>query len=122
MMRISRHTCSFLVGLALLGASLALVPQAGVTQEALSTTSIETPYPEAFVRAIEGVSEYRLQNGLRILLAPDHSTPDVTVNMTYLVGSRHENYRETGMAHLVDRLLLQGTRDPRDALPEVCPR
>src|SRR5690625_883815 len=122
MMRISRHTCSFLVGLALLGASLALVPQAGVTQEALSTTSIETPYPEAFVRAIEGVSEYRLQNGLRILLAPDHSKPDVTVNMTYLVGSRHENYGQTGMAHLLEHMLFRGTPDQPDALAEFSRR
>lgn len=57
----------------------------------------------------EGITEYRLPNGLRILLAPDASQPMTTVNVTYLVGSRHENYGETGMAHLLEHLLFKGT-------------
>ena len=48
----------------------------------------------------EGISEYRFANGFKLLLLPDDSKPTVTVNITYLVGSRHENYGETGMAHL----------------------
>ncbi len=59
--------------------------------------------------SVEGISEYRLANGLRVLLMPDQSKPTVTVNMTYLVGSRHENYGETGMAHLLEHLLFKGT-------------
>ena len=44
------------------------------------------------VTSVEGITEYRLaSNGLRVLLAPDDSKPTTTVNMTYLVGSRHEN-------------------------------
>ena len=58
---------------------------------------------------IEGVSEYRLDNGLKVLLAPDASRSTMTVNITYLVGSRHENYGETGMAHLLEHLLFKGT-------------
>jgi len=58
---------------------------------------------------VEGVSEYRLPNGLRVLLAPDASKPTTTVNITYLVGSRHENYGETGMAHLLEHLVFKGT-------------
>ena len=42
------------------------------------------------VTAVEGVTEYRLANGLRVLLAPDASADTVTVHITYLVGSRHE--------------------------------
>jgi zinc protease len=61
------------------------------------------------VAAVEGITEYRLPNGLRILLAPDAAQPTTTVNMTYLVGSRHENYGETGMAHLLEHLLFKGT-------------
>ncbi|MFZ4528972.1 MAG: M16 family metallopeptidase [Undibacterium curvum] len=61
------------------------------------------------VTSVEGVTEYRLPNGLRVLLMPDASKPTVTVNMTYLVGSRHENYGETGMAHLLEHLLFKGT-------------
>jgi len=61
------------------------------------------------VTTVEGITEYRLPNGLRILLAPDDAQPTTTVNMTYLVGSRHENYGETGMAHLLEHLLFKGT-------------
>lgn len=61
------------------------------------------------VTEIEGVSEYRLDNGLKVLLAPDVSKPTITVNVTYLVGSRHEGYGETGMAHLLEHLLFKGT-------------
>ncbi len=68
-------------------------PPAGVTQEA----------------SVEGVTEYRLANGLRVLLMPDASKPTTTVNITYLVGSRHENYGETGMAHLLEHLVFKGT-------------
>lgn len=61
------------------------------------------------VTEVEGISEYRLANGLRVLLFPDASKPTITVNITYLVGSRHENYGETGMAHLLEHLLFKGT-------------
>jgi zinc protease len=58
---------------------------------------------------IEGITEYMLANGLRVLLFPDSSQQKTTVNITYLVGSRHENYGETGMAHLLEHLLFKGT-------------
>jgi len=61
------------------------------------------------VASVEGITEYRLENGLRVLLFPDPSQPTITVNITYLVGSRHEGYGETGMAHLLEHLLFQGT-------------
>jgi zinc protease len=61
------------------------------------------------VTEVEGITEYRLSNGLRVLLFPDPSKPTITVNITYLVGSRHENYGETGMAHLLEHLLFKGT-------------
>ncbi|HYD81185.1 MAG TPA: pitrilysin family protein [Paucimonas sp.] len=59
--------------------------------------------------SVEGITEYRLANGLKVLLFPDVSKPTVVVNITYLVGSRHENYGETGMAHLLEHLLFKGT-------------
>lgn len=61
------------------------------------------------VTSVEGLTEYRLANGLRVLLFPDASKPSMTVNITYLVGSRQENYGETGMAHLLEHLLFKGT-------------
>ena len=59
--------------------------------------------------SVEGITEYTLANGLRVLLFPDPSKPTVTVNITYLVGSRHEGYGETGMAHLLEHLVFKGT-------------
>ncbi len=59
--------------------------------------------------SVEGITEYRLDNGLRVLLFPDPTRPTVTVNVTYFVGSRHEGYGETGMAHLLEHLMFKGT-------------
>ncbi len=61
------------------------------------------------VTSVEGIDEYRLANGLQVLLVPDDSKPTTTVNVTYRVGSRHENYGETGMAHLLEHLIFKGT-------------
>lgn len=64
--------------------------------------------------SVEGITEYRLPNGLKVLLFPDASKPTVTVNVTYLVGSRHENYGETGMAHLLEHLMFKGSPKNRN--------
>ena len=61
------------------------------------------------LREVEGISEYRLENGLQVLLFPDVSSPKVTVNLTIFVGSRHEGYGEAGMAHLLEHMLFKGT-------------
>ena len=53
--------------------------------------------------------QFTLPNGLRVLLFPDATKPTVTVNLVYNVGSVHENYGETGMAHLLEHLLFKGT-------------
>ena len=63
-----------------------------------------------FVRDVEGIREYTLSNGLHLLLVPDASKPTTTVNITYRVGSRHENYGETGMAHLLEHLMFKGSQ------------
>ncbi|MFE8603932.1 M16 family metallopeptidase [Archangium violaceum] len=68
-----------------------------------------TASPAAPFTSVEGITEYRLDNGLRVLLFPDPTKPTVTVNVTYFVGSRHEGYGETGMAHLLEHLLFKGT-------------
>ncbi len=53
---------------------------------------------------VGGITQYDYPNGLRVLLFPDSSSPKVTVNMTYLVGSRFEGYGESGMAHLLEHM------------------
>ena len=71
------------------------------------------------VTSVEGFTEYRLANGLRVLLFPDQSKQTVTVNVTYLVGSRHENYGETGMAHLLEHLMYKGSKNHPNIPQEI---
>src|SRR5919204_602463 len=66
------------------------------------------------IATVEGVSEYRLANGARVLLYPEASRPTITINMTVLVGSRHEGYGESGMAHLLEHMVFKGTPTFRD--------
>lgn len=61
------------------------------------------------ITSVEGMTEYKMPNGLRIILFPDQTKQNITVNIVYLVGSRHENYGETGMAHLLEHLVFKGT-------------
>jgi len=82
------------------------------------------PLPAGVTQAsnVEGITEYRLANGLQVLLVPDDSKPTTTVNVTYHVGSRMENYGETGMAHLLEHLIFKGTPTTRDAKAELSRR
>jgi zinc protease len=77
----------------------------------LAHFSQATPLPKGVIQmsTVEGITEYRLPNGLKVLLMPDAAKPTVTVNVTYLVGSRFENYGETGMAHLLEHMMFKGT-------------
>lgn len=74
------------------------------------------------VNSVEGIDEYRLANGLQVLLVPDQSKPTTTVNVTYRVGSRHENYGETGMAHLLEHLIFKGSPKHSDPWSEFTKR
>ena len=82
---------------------------------AAATFHAEAAGLPAQVREVEGVHEYRLPNGLQVLLIPDASKPTVTVNVTYRVGSRMEGYGETGMAHLLEHLMFKSTKN----IPQV---
>jgi len=88
------------IGCSLIG--LTIVPAVG---------AIVTDPPEGIevVTSVEGIDEYRLENGLSLLLFPDPSKETATVNITYLIGSRQEGYGETGMAHLLEHLVFKGT-------------
>jgi zinc protease len=76
---------------------------------ALSLVNIATALEPKQVATVEGITEYQFDNGLKLLLYPDASKPTVTVNMTVLVGSRHEGYGEGGMAHLLEHMVFKGT-------------
>jgi len=78
----------------------------GVSQQKSNNSSL----PEKITSA-EGITEYKLGNGLKVLLFPDPSKQTITVNITYLVGSRHEGYGETGMSHLLEHMVFKGTKE-----------
>ena len=71
------------------------------------------------ITSVEGITEYDLSNGLKVLLFPDPSKPTITVNITYLVGSRSEGYGETGMAHLLEHMVFKGTNTRPDVSKEL---
>jgi len=84
----------------------------------------DVPLPQGVtkVTSVEGITEYNLANGLRVLFAPDASKPTTTLNTTYLVGSRNESYGETGMAHLLEHLMFKGTPAYPAAFSEMSKR
>lgn len=101
---------------ALFAAATLLLAASTVAANATSTAPTKPAAPNVAllaepqkIAASEGITEYRLANGLRALLMPDGSAQRITLNVTYLVGSRHEGYGETGMAHLLEHLLFKGT-------------
>jgi zinc protease len=66
-----------------------------------------------------GITEYDYPNGLKVLLFPDTAQPKITINVTYLVGSRHEGYGETGMAHLLEHMNFIETTNGRKIKDEL---
>ncbi len=95
------------------GARARLLAGAVALLTSSAASALALPKGVAQGPSVEGITEYRLPNGLKVLLFPDASKPTVTVNVTYLVGSRHENYGETGMAHLLEHLMFKGTPNNR---------
>jgi predicted Zn-dependent peptidase len=56
-------------------------------------------------------TDQRLENGLRVLIAPDHSAPVFSIAVTYNVGSRNERPGRTGFAHLFEHMMFQGSEN-----------
>ncbi|HKB67331.1 MAG TPA: pitrilysin family protein [Pyrinomonadaceae bacterium] len=96
----SRATLALALLVSLLASSFSAIAQ---------TTAATLPKGIERVTSVEGINEYRLANGLRVLMFPDQSKQTITVNMTYLVGSATENYGETGMAHLLEHMVFRGS-------------
>ena len=107
----ARRILALTLGFALLMPGLAL--------PTLAESAVAAPKGVLAGPSIEGISEYTLANGLRVLLFPDATKPTVTVNLTYGVGSVHENYGQTGMAHLLEHLLFKGTPTHTDISGEM---
>ena len=92
---------------------------AGVFAAALVAFPQTLPQGVQKKATVAGVTEYDFANGLKVLLFPDASSPKITVNMTYLVGSRHEGYGETGMAHLLEHMNFILSTHNRDIKKEL---
>lgn len=93
-----------------------------VVSFASAAAPVSLPRGVSQMAQVEGITEYRLKNGLTVLLFPDPSKETVTVNVTYKVGSKHENYGETGMAHLLEHLMFKGSKKHPDVPAEMSAR
>lgn len=122
-MRIKR-----VLGLALLSVALGAAqaqPAAPRVKPAAAAPSAAAAAPAVLperVQALGGIEEYRLPNGLQVLLFPDATQTTTTVNITYRVGSRHEAPGEYGMAHLLEHMLFKGTERLRDIPGQMAQR
>ena len=55
------------------------------------------------------IKEWRLENGLEVLILEDHAVPLVTVQVWYRVGSRNERPGTTGISHFLEHMMFKGT-------------
>jgi zinc protease len=91
--------------LALLGLAAAAPPPAAFAQQAARPAA-------AAPRQIQiPIKEFKLKNGLRVLLSEDHSAPTYSIAVTYNVGSRDEREGRTGFAHLFEHMMFQGSEN-----------
>ncbi|MBH9552824.1 M16 family metallopeptidase [Inhella gelatinilytica] len=86
-------------------------PVKPAVKAALAAPAVAVPQ---LVRELEGIREFRLANGLQVLLFADAASTTTLVNLVYRVGSRHEGSGEAGMAHLLEHLLFKGTPSVAD--------
>jgi zinc protease len=103
-------TCSLLFVHAMLLAPLVALSVAAAPPVPAVPAGPAVPPPFTQVASVEGITEYALPNGLKVLLVPDASKPSVTVCLTVFVGSRNEGYGERGMAHLFEHMLFKRTK------------
>ncbi|MFH6997196.1 M16 family metallopeptidase [Flavobacterium sp. FlaQc-57] len=80
----------------------------------LSSVYAQKTEAPKYIKNVEGVKEYSLNNGLKVLLIPDASQSNMVVNIVYNVGSRNEGYGEKGMAHLLEHMLFKSTKNLGD--------
>jgi zinc protease len=104
-------------------AAAMLASSVAVAQKSRGTQKATPPKPVASVNAsADGAgalpaikfTEFRLANGLRVILHEDHSTPIVGVNIWYHVGSKNETPGKTGYAHLFEHMMFQGSKNYDD--------
>ncbi len=111
---LSRKTLAACVGCAKV-AALGAVFSAAASAAAAPASSPTAVAGFSYVKSLGGIDEYRLDsNGLTVLLVPDHSTPMVTFQVTYEVGSRNEGTGTTGATHILEHMMFKGSEGFND--------
>jgi zinc protease len=79
---------------------------------ALTTFARSTPgsHEDTKARTIP-MKEFKLKNGLRVIISEDHSAPTYSICVTYNTGSRNERPGRTGFAHLFEHMMFQGSQN-----------
>ena len=63
-----------------------------------------------YITEINGIKEFKLSNGLKVLLKSNHSIPLVTFSIWYKAGSRNETEGQYGLAHFLEHMMFKGTK------------
>lgn len=123
-MRIKNISCGFIIALLTIAFPLGGNAQSAASGAKQPAATVARSLPLNIERgpAFEGITEYKFGNGLQVLLFPDQSKSTVTVNITYLVGSRHESYGHTGLAHLLEHMLFKGSPRHQNISKELTER
>ncbi len=85
----------------------------GVAMTALCAATVCQADPPSTAAPVPQIkfTDYRLANGLRVILSVDHNAPVIAVSVTYDVGSRNEREGRTGFAHLFEHMMFQGSQN-----------
>ena len=84
-------------------AALAVIAGFGLSLQAAPGDDVKLPKLD--------LRESKLDNGLRVILVPDHSAPVYAIDVAYSVGSRNERPGRTGFAHLFEHMMFQGSQN-----------
>ena len=76
----------------------------------INTNTEKMKLPIKYITEINGIKEYTLSNGLKVLLKSNHSIPLLTFSIWYKVGSRNETEGERGLAHFLEHMMFKGTK------------
>ncbi|MFL6230763.1 MAG: M16 family metallopeptidase [Pyrinomonadaceae bacterium] len=104
----SKRLLVWTLAAAMLAPSAALAQRTGAQKSTTAKTAAASNDAGGALPAIK-YDEFRLANGLRVILHEDHSTPIVGVNIWYHVGSKNETPGKTGYAHLFEHMMFQGS-------------
>lgn len=77
----------------------------------LTTFSLPAFAQYHFIKSEEGVSEFELDNGLKVILAPNKDSNQVFMSTTYFTGSLNDPQGKSGLAHLLEHLAFKGTKE-----------